>query len=204
METSKSWKDKGNLYVQERNYTEALKCYTQAIELDSNDPILYSNRSAMYYNLEDYDNAINDADKAISLKPNYPKAYLRKGNALQGKKLFNEALNTYNIGLKYDKNNSQLLEAYQKLEKIIQNSPGEENFNESNNDINNDNYYDKNLIEKYALKKKVKIYLDRQIEEKLVFSGIIEEIKDGLIYFKEEHNGFHILNMKNIIDIKII
>ena len=204
METSKSWKDKGNLYVQERNYTEALKCYTQAIELDSNDPILYSNRSAMYYNLEDYDNAINDADKAISLKPNYPKAYLRKGNALQGKKLFNEALNTYNIGLKYDKNNSQLLEAYQKLEKIIQNSPGEENFNESNNDINNDNYYDKNLIEKYALKKKVKIYLDRQIEEKLVFNGIIEEIKDGLIYFKEEHNGFHILNMKNIIDIKII
>ena len=204
METSKSWKDKGNLFVQERNYTEALKCYSQAIELDSNDPILYSNRSAMYYNLEDYDNAINDADKAISLKPNYPKAYLRKGNALEGKKLFNEALNTYNIGLKYDKNNSQLLEAYQKLEKIIQNSPGEENFNESNNDINNDNYYDKNLIEKYALKKKVKIYLDRQIEEKLVFSGIIEEIKDGLIYFKEEHNGFHILNMKNIIDIKII
>ena len=204
METSKSWKDKGNLFVQERNYTEALKCYSQAIELDSNDPILYSNRSAMYYNLEDYDNAINDADKAISLKPNYPKAYLRKGNALEGKKLFNEALNTYNIGLKYNKNNSQLLEAYQKLEKIIQNTGSNENFNEYNNDINNDNYYDKNLIEKYALKKKVKIYLDRQIEEKLVFSGIIEEIKDGLIYFKEEHNEFHILNMKNIIDIKII
>ena len=193
-ETPKSLKDKGNLYVQERNYAEALKCYSKAIELDSNDPILYSNRSAMYYNLNDYENAIIDADKAISLKPNYPKAYLRKGNALEALYQYDEALNTYNIGLQYDSNNSQLLEAQQKLEKIMENNEYK-GFNEFN---------DKNLIEKYALKKNVKIYLDKQIGENLLLKGIIEEINNGFIYFKDEYNEFHILNLKNVIDIKLI
>ena len=86
MDTAKSLKEKGNQLVQERKYQEALECYTKAIEIDSKDPILYSNRSLMYYNLKDYDNAIQDADVAISLKPNHSKAYLRKGNALEAKK----------------------------------------------------------------------------------------------------------------------
>ena len=201
METAKSLKDKGNHYVQERNYVEALKCYSQAIELDSNDPILYSNRSAMYYNLNEYENAIKDADKAISLKSNYPKAYLRKGNALESLLKYDEALNTYNIGLQYDINNAQLLDAYQKLKKKMEQN-NTDNLNEYK-DIINDNY-DKNLVEKYALKKNVKIYLDKQIGENMGFKGIIEDIKDGFIYFKDEYDEFHILNIKNIIDIKIL
>ena len=201
METAKSLKDKGNHYVQERNYVEALKCYSKAIELDSNDPILYSNRSAMYYNLNEYENAIKDADKAISLKSNYPKAYLRKGNALESLLKYDEALNTYNIGLQYDINNAQLLDAYQKLKKKMEQN-NTDNLNEYK-DIINDNY-DKNLVEKYALKKNVKIYLDKQIGENMGFKGIIEDIKDGFIYFKDEYDEFHILNIKNIIDIKIL
>ena len=86
MDSAKSLKEKGNQLVQERKFQEALECYTKAIEIDSKDPILYSNRSLMYYNLKDYDNAIKDADVAILLKPNHSKAYLRKGNALEAKK----------------------------------------------------------------------------------------------------------------------
>ena len=79
MSTAKEWKDKGNSLVKEKKYKEALDCYSKAIELDPNDPILYSNRSAMHLNLSEFDEAINDAEKAISLKPDYAKAYLRKG-----------------------------------------------------------------------------------------------------------------------------
>ena len=82
MDSAKSLKEKGNQLVQERKFQEALECYTKAIEIDSK----YSNRSLMYYNLKDYDNAIKDADVAILLKPNHSKAYLRKGNALEAKK----------------------------------------------------------------------------------------------------------------------
>ena len=51
METAVSWKEKGNKFVQETQYSEALNYYSKAIELDLNDPILYSNRSEMYYNI---------------------------------------------------------------------------------------------------------------------------------------------------------
>ena len=205
MTTAKEWKEKGNHLVQERKYQEALDCYTKAIELDKNDPILYSNRSAMYYNLNDFENALLDAEEAIYLKPDYAKAYLRKGNALEKQYKYQEALDTYKIGLQKDKNNTQLLEAYQKLEDSLKNLNGDKNDNEYEDQVNEDRgNKSKSLIEKYALKKNVRIYFDRQIGVNLSVNGVIEEIKDGFIYFHEENNKFHILNMKNIIDIIII
>ena len=205
MTTAKEWKEKGNHLVQERKYQEALDCYTKAIELDKNDPILYSNRSAMYYNLNDFENALLDAEEAIYLKPDYAKAYLRKGNALEKQYKYQEALDTYKIGLQKDKNNTQLLEAYQKLEDSLNNLNGDKNDNEYEDQVNEDKgNKSKSLIEKYALKKNVRIYFDRQIGVNLSVNGVIEEIKDGFIYFHEENNKFHILNMKNIIDIIII
>ena len=205
MTTAKEWKEKGNHLVQERKYQEALDCYTKAIELDKNDPILYSNRSAMYYNLNDFENALLDAKEAIYLKPDYAKAYLRKGNALEKQYKYQEALDTYKIGLQKDKNNIQLLEAYQKLEDSLKNLNGDKNDNEYEDQVNEDKgNKSKSLIEKYALKKNVRIYFDRQIGVNLSVNGVIEEIKDGFIYFHEDNNKFHILNMKNIIDIIII
>ena len=205
MTTAKEWKEKGNHLVQERKYQEALDCYTKAIELDKNDPILYSNRSAMYYNLNDFENALLDAEEAIYLKPDYAKAYLRKGNTLEKQYKYQEALDTYKIGLQKDKNNTQLLEAYQKLEDSLNNLNGDKNDNEYEDQVNEDKgNKSKSLIEKYALKKNVRIYFDRQIGVNLSVNGVIEEIKDGFIYFHEDNNKFHILNMKNIIDIIII
>ena len=116
METAKDWKDKGNALVKEKKYKEALDCYTKAIEIDPNDPILYSNRSAMHLNLSEFEQALTDADKAISLKADYAKGYLRKGKALEGLQKLKEALDTYKLGLEKDSKNAQLLEASQELE----------------------------------------------------------------------------------------
>ena len=196
METAVSWKEKGNKFVQEKQYLEALNCYTKAIELDANDPILYSNRSAMYYNLKYYDNAILDAEMAITLRPTYVKAYLRKGNALEAQNKYKEALDTYELGLKQDPDNEQLIEAKKNLQ-ILMESP-------KDNTINEENGKETNLIKKYAMKKYVRIYLDKKIGNNVVLSGNIEEVNDGLIYFKDEKNIFHILNSKNILDIEIL
>ena len=196
METAVSWKEKGNKFVQERQYAEALNCYSKAIELDANDPILYSNRSAMYYNLNYFDNAILDAEMAITLRPTYAKAYLRKGNALEGLKRYKEALDSYEAGLKQDPDNEQLIEAQKKLKELMEKP--------NDNIINEQNGKDMNLIEKYALKKNVRIYLDKKIGNNVVLYGNIEEVNEGLIYFKDDKNVFHILNCKNILDIEII
>ena len=121
METAKEWKEKGNALVKEKKYKEALDCYTKSIEIDPNDPILYSNRSAMHLNLNEFDQALTDAEKAISLKPEYAKAYLRKGKALEGLEKFDEALKTYKLGLEKDNGNAQLLQASQELESSMSN-----------------------------------------------------------------------------------
>ena len=121
MSTAKEWKEKGNALVKEKKYKEALDCYSKSIEIDPNDPILYSNRSAMHLNLNEYDQALTDAEKAISLKPEYAKAYLRKGKALEGQQKFKEALDTYKLGLEKDKENAQLLQASQELESNLNN-----------------------------------------------------------------------------------
>ena len=210
--SAKDWKDKGNQLVQERKYNEALNCYSKAIELDASDPILYSNRSAMYFNLALYENAFIDAEQALKLKPNYPKAYLRKGNALEKLNKYEEALEAYSTGLQIDSNNSQLLEAHQKLENLIQtqdinindNQENMNNFVENEDRIENKKSEGNNLVQKYALEKNVRIYFEKQIGMDLYMNGIIEEIKDVLVYFKDDKNKFHILNMKNIIDIMII
>ena len=196
METAVSWKEKGNKFVQERQYAEALNCYSKAIELDANDPILYSNRSAMYYNLNYFDNAIIDAEMAITLRPTYAKAYLGKGNALEGLKRYKEALDSYEAGLKQDPDNEQLIEAQKKLKELMEKP--------NDNIINEQNGKDMNLIEKYALKKNVRIYLDKKIGNNVVLCGNIEEVNEGLIYFKDDKNVFHILNCKNILDIEMI
>ena len=121
MQTAKEWKDKGNGLVKEKKYKEALDCYTKAIEIDPNDPILYSNRSAMHLNLSEFDQALTDAEKAISLKADYAKGYLRKGKALEGLQKMKEALDAYKQGLEKDSQNTQLLEASQQLEASLNN-----------------------------------------------------------------------------------
>ena len=121
MQTEKKWKDKGNGLVKEKKYKEALDCYTKAIEIDPNDPILYSNRSAMHLNLSEFDQALTDAEKAISLKADYAKGYLRKGKALEGLQKMKEALDAYKQGLEKDSQNTQLLEASQQLEASLNN-----------------------------------------------------------------------------------
>ena len=121
MATAKEWKDKGNALVKEKKYKDALDCYTKAIEIDPNDPILYSNRSAMHLNLSEFNEALTDAEKAISIKADYGKAYLRKGKALEGLYKVDEALKTYKLGLERDKENAQLLQASQELEASLNN-----------------------------------------------------------------------------------
>lgn len=126
--SAKEFKDKGNAFVKEKKYKEALECYSQAINVDPNDPILYSNRSAMHSNLSEFKEALEDADKAIQLKPDYAKAYLRKGTALKGMNDIEGALAAFKDGLTKDPNNAQLKGAADEIEMSMKN-PFLKNYN---------------------------------------------------------------------------
>jgi len=61
--------------------------------------------------LKKYDEAIQDANKTIELKPDWVKGYSRKGAALHGLSKYEEAIETYNKGLSYEPQNQLLLKA---------------------------------------------------------------------------------------------
>ena len=52
---------------------EAITLYSEAIDLDPDNHVLYSNRSAAYANLKKYQEALEDAEKTIQLKPDWSK-----------------------------------------------------------------------------------------------------------------------------------
>ena len=54
----------------------ALKNYSEAIALDPEDALIYSNRSAVFCGLNRFDQAVDDAEVAIKLKPNWAKVKL--------------------------------------------------------------------------------------------------------------------------------
>jgi stress-induced-phosphoprotein 1 len=58
--------------------------FTQAIAIEPENHILYSNRSAVHSAQGEYQKALEDAEKSISIKPDWSKGQLRKGAAYRG------------------------------------------------------------------------------------------------------------------------
>lgn len=113
MEKVNVLKDKGNAALQDGKFDDAIKFYTEAITLDKNNHVLYSNRSAAYAKAGKYRPALEDAEKTIQLKPDWGKGYSRKGSALAYLGRFDESIKAYEEGLVHEPDNAQLKEALQ-------------------------------------------------------------------------------------------
>ncbi|KAH1000194.1 hypothetical protein HUJ04_000116 [Dendroctonus ponderosae] len=103
-------KERGNAALAENHLDEAIKCYSEALELDDKNAVLYSNRSAAYAKAGLYERSLQDAEKAIELRPDWPKAYSRKAAALAYMGRRHEASYAYESGLLLDPENRQLRE----------------------------------------------------------------------------------------------
>eukprot|EP00906_Rhabdomonas_costata_P005201 RCo007825 len=107
------FKNAGNLAFQKGDYLSAIHAFTRGLELDPGNPnnyIFYSNRSAAFFALPDFRKALEDAETVITLRPDWPKGYSRKGAALVGCKELDKAIQAYREGLAYDPQNALLLE----------------------------------------------------------------------------------------------
>ena len=58
--------------------------FSEAIELDPTNHVLYSNRSGAYASKKDFAHALEDANKTTEIKPDWAKGWGRKGAALHG------------------------------------------------------------------------------------------------------------------------
>ena len=59
-----------------------MEAYTEALSHDPTHHAVLSNRSLAYYKLGQYENALLDAEKAVSASPSWAKGYLRTCAAL--------------------------------------------------------------------------------------------------------------------------
>ncbi|XP_054719944.1 uncharacterized protein LOC129229621 isoform X2 [Uloborus diversus] len=92
----------GNQKASTGDYTEAIRLFSEAIKLNPADHRFYGNRSYCYEHNREYEKALRDADKSISLCPTWPKNYFRKGKALLGMQRYDLAEECFLQVLKYD------------------------------------------------------------------------------------------------------
>lgn len=75
-------KTAGNKAFTQGKFDQALKLYTEAIEIWPENHVLYSNRSATYLQLKNFDKALEDADECVRLNKDFPKGHFRRCQVL--------------------------------------------------------------------------------------------------------------------------
>jgi len=123
-EAAEKHKTLGNTQMANREYQSALESYSTALELSPNGPqshVYYSNRAAALCYLDRYDEAVQDSELAIYLKPTYGKAHARLGLSMYFLNDLEGSISAYKTALKYDPDNaaskSYLAKAQNKLER---------------------------------------------------------------------------------------
>lgn len=107
-----AFKVEGNKLLADNKFADAVEMYSRAIELDPDNAVYLSNRSAAFLAMGDArGKALKDAERCIELKPEWWKGYSRKGAAEHALLRFDAARATYNQGLKLDPDNTSLLQA---------------------------------------------------------------------------------------------
>jgi len=102
--------------LQEGKLEDAIKHYTEAIQLAPNNHVLYSNRSAAYCTQKNFAAALDDATKTVELKSDWGKGYSRKGAALYGLDKIPEAKAAYQKAIELEPNNDQYKKTLEELE----------------------------------------------------------------------------------------
>jgi len=110
-------KDAQSLYecgckqLDSEQYTEAIKTFTKAIELDHGNAKLYNKRDEAYTGQEDYQNALKDGNEAIKLDPANADYYYSRGLTYQNLEDYPNALKDYTEAIKLDPTNASYYSA---------------------------------------------------------------------------------------------
>lgn len=83
------------LFLSEKDYENAIRYYSEALELNPSNAIYYSNRSLAYLRTECYGYALGDATRALEIDKNYIKGYYRRATSNMALGKFKAALKDY-------------------------------------------------------------------------------------------------------------
>jgi len=113
------YKEKGNAALKSKDYKLALEYYSQAIALEPNNHIHFSNRSLCYFNLNQFDKALDDAQKCIDINQRWGKGYQRRGQAEYRLNKIWESFASYSFGSILDPLNETIKSELQEIFKVV-------------------------------------------------------------------------------------
>ncbi|KAA0037936.1 tetratricopeptide repeat protein 4-like protein [Cucumis melo var. makuwa] len=119
------FKEKGNEFVRlgKKHYTDAIDCYTKAINQkvlsNSENSVLYANRAHVNLLLGNNRRALNDAEEAINLCPTNIKAIYRAAKASLSLNLLDEAKSYCASGIRCDPNNVEIKKIERQIDSLI-------------------------------------------------------------------------------------
>ena len=121
-------KEQGNTAYRNKDWAEAVKMYTLAIDVAASRPLweanqvardelslCLANRSAAFASCQDWIGALCDAEAVTKLKKPWAKGHYRKGKALVGLERWKEAREAFELGLQFDPENKDLKAALDEL-----------------------------------------------------------------------------------------
>lgn len=79
--SDEDYKRQGNAYFHNKQYSQAVECYTNAIKKNSGVTTYYNNRALCYLKLKNYDHVASDSRRAIEIDPSCVKGYYFLGQA---------------------------------------------------------------------------------------------------------------------------
>lgn len=129
-EVAEAHRLKGNELFKEAKYPAALKEYDEGVRRNPTAVPIYSNRCATLIKLMDVTAALKDAEKCLTLDPNFIKAYARKGTCHHLMKEYHKAMKAYDDGLKLDPQNNECLQGKNKTMATIQQTAGASSGND--------------------------------------------------------------------------
>ena len=116
-----SIKDAGNKAFMAKNFEEAVKCYTVAIEITLETPnhVYFANRANAQLELHHYEECISDCNSAIDIEPSYTKSYYRKAKALYYQQKLEESMATIDVALGFEPDNQDIMNFRESIQKEI-------------------------------------------------------------------------------------
>jgi tetratricopeptide (TPR) repeat protein len=109
--TAQSFDDilnKGDEFYNATNYAEAIKYFTQAIEVDKKNVKGYWYRADAYRQNQQYAEGVLDYTKALEFEPENVKFYTRRGDCYYNINQYDKALKDYDRGIELENTNAML------------------------------------------------------------------------------------------------
>ncbi|DBA04882.1 TPA: hypothetical protein N0F65_006884 [Lagenidium giganteum] len=118
-------REQGNAAFKAKDFEAASKLYTLAIEKDRENQLLYSNRSAAFSQLKQFDRALEDAERAIALARGWAKGYLRKAMACEGLERWQEAIEAHRAIAKLEPESPDAKKALKRVQVLLKRASDE-------------------------------------------------------------------------------